>query len=126
LGANSAFQPVTWKSGRPCSGGGSESYLTEGSLDIETESGDIRVEADDVPLNLRALSEGDVIVNGENSNGRYRSPTSQPGLDVDIDTEDGDVLVDMPDPVSASSTVPTTPTAPTTPTTPTAPTPPGG
>jgi hypothetical protein len=109
--------------------GSDERYLSDGALDITTDSGDVTVESDDLPLNLRAVSEDDVVVNGENQNGRYRSPSAQSGLDVDIDTQDGDVVVEMPDPVTSSSsgsgstlpTIPPTPTIPPIPTTPSVP-----
>ena len=104
---------------------GSETYVSEGELDLESESGDITVESEDLPLNLLAFSEGDVTVNGENRNGRYRSPTSQPGLDVDLNTGDGNIRVEMPDPLSAP-TAPTAPTTPTAPTAPSVPAPPSG
>ncbi|HVF31904.1 MAG TPA: hypothetical protein VM933_02600, partial [Acidimicrobiales bacterium] len=79
----------------------------EGPLDIETDDGDVTITSDMV-LDLSLHSEDDVEVNGQNKNGRYLSPAGLPGMKVSIDSDDGDIHVEVPE----SATTTTGPDAP--------------
>ena len=87
--------------------GGVEGTSDEGPLEIETNSGDVMVVSDMV-LDLSLRSEDDVEVNGVNKNGRYLSPAGIRGMRVSIDSDRGDVHVEVPD----SATTTTGPDAP--------------
>jgi hypothetical protein len=108
--------------------GGAEGTDDEGPLHIETGSGKVMLDSD-LSLDLRALSDGDVIVNGTNTHGAYHSEPGTRGERVRNDTGSGDVVVDLPTSGSRSSSSTTTPaasTASTTPAAPTAPSTPAG
>lgn len=97
--------------------GGDEGPADDGPIDIVTGSGNVKLESR-MLLDLSLASEDDVIVNQENENGRYRSPAGVVGVEVDVDSQSGDIEIDMPQ-VAA-------PIAPTAPTAPSSPVPPGG
>lgn len=97
--------------------GGAEGYRDDGPLDIEADSGSVTIDSE-LLLDLDLGSDGDVVVNRVNENGRYRSPSGASGMELEVDTDSGDIEIDMPDAPAA----PTTPTTPSTPTAPTAPT----
>jgi hypothetical protein len=89
--------------------GGAEGFRDDGPIDIETGSGKVAIDSD-VALDLRALSDGDVIVNGTNTHGTFHSEPGTAGEKVRIDTGSGNVIVDMPNgtPSSSSTTAPST------------------
>jgi hypothetical protein len=95
--------------------GGAEGFADDGPLDIETDSGSVTIDSELV-LNLDLGGDGDVVVNRENVNGRFRSAAGTNGLELEVDTESGDIEIDMP------SSAPTPPAAPSAPTPPSAPT----
>lgn len=100
--------------------GGAEGPVDDGPIDIVTGSGNVKIESR-MLLDLSLASEDDVIVNQANENGRYRSPAGVIGVEVDIDSQSGDIEIDMP-----QLDVPAAPIAPTAPTAPSSPVPPGG
>lgn len=88
--------------------GGDEGPADDGPLDIVTASGSVRIESP-MLLDLDLGSEGDVVVNRQNTNGRYRSPAGTTGVMVEVDTGSGDIEIDMPQvvaPTAPSSPVP--------------------
>lgn len=97
--------------------GGDEGPADDGPLDIVTGSGSVRIESP-MLLDLDLGSEGDVVVNRQNTNGRYRSPAGTVGVEVEVDTGSGDIEIDMPQAAA--------PTAPPAPSAPSSPVPPGG
>jgi hypothetical protein len=101
--------------------GGAEGSEDDGPYEIDTESGRVTLEAK-VPLDLDLSSDDRVTVNDEDRGDDYRSPKAVTGIEVDVDTESGDVDVTAPQGGPAEPTAPTAPTAPSEPTAPTEPT----
>lgn len=101
--------------------GGSETFLADGLLDIDSTSGDVHIDAD-VALDLRVRSDGDVTVNGTGQDRGFRSSADAVGVVVHVTSDDGDVDVTMPATNASTPTVPTAPTVPTVPTAPSVPT----
>jgi hypothetical protein len=90
----------------------------DGPLEVETDSGDVRVRGE-VRFDLDVESDdGEVVVDGQSYEGEFESASEARGFSLDVDTESGDVDIRQVD----GPTPPTAPTAPTAPTPPTAPT----
>lgn len=83
--------------------GGDEGPSDDGPLDIVTGSGSVRVESR-MLLDLDLVADGDVIVNRDNKNGSFRSRPGTLGVDVDIATGSGDIVIDMPHAVASGPT----------------------
>jgi hypothetical protein len=90
--------------------GGAEGFRDDGPLDIEADSGSVTIDSE-LLLDLDLGSDGDVMVNRVNENGRYRSPAGVSGMELEVDTDSGDIEIDMPD-VPEAPEAPTAPTAP--------------
>jgi hypothetical protein len=91
-------------------GGGDEGTDDDGPYDIETESGSVTISSDR-PLELDLSADGRVAVNGEDHDRDegYRSPRDVTGIEVDVDTESGDIDVTAPQ-GGAAAAEPMTPT----------------
>ncbi|HUP84032.1 MAG TPA: hypothetical protein VM143_00060 [Acidimicrobiales bacterium] len=96
--------------------GGREGIDDDGPLDVETDSGDVRI-ASDVSLDLDLRSDHGVVLNEVDQDGVFRSPSGTRGIEVEVDSDTGTVDVTTPGDSSPSSSEPTS-TAPPEPTAP--------